>query len=104
MTQSFALVVLPVNDAPVLAAVSNRTIGAGQMLRVTNTATDVDLPAQTLTFSLLAHPPGAAIGAAIGFAIYRFVGCKTGACPLNSNPWISMLVWGIVGAITTSGR
>jgi len=46
---------------------------------------------------------GALIGAAIGFAIYRFVGCKTGACPLNSNPWISMLVWGMIGAISASG-
>ena len=47
---------------------------------------------------------GAAVGAAIGFAIYRFVGYKTGACPRNSNPWISMLGWGMVGASTASGR
>ena len=46
---------------------------------------------------------GALIGAAIGFAIYRFVGCKTGTCPLNSSPWISMLVWGLIGAISASG-
>ena len=47
---------------------------------------------------------GAAVGAAIGYAMYRFVGCKTGTCPLNSNPWISMLVWGIVGAVTGFGK
>ena len=47
---------------------------------------------------------GAVVGAAIGFAIYRFVGCKTGACPLTASPWTSMLVWGIVGAVSASGR
>ena len=47
---------------------------------------------------------GAAIGAAIGYAMYRFVGCKTGTCPITASPWTSMLVWGIVGAIGASGR
>ena len=47
---------------------------------------------------------GAAVGAAIGYAMYRFVGCKTGTCPLTANPWTSMLIWGIVGAISASGR
>ena len=47
---------------------------------------------------------GAVVGAAIGFAMYRFVGCKTGTCPLTASPWTSMLVWGIVGAMIASGR
>lgn len=47
---------------------------------------------------------GAAIGAAIGYAMYRFVGCKTGTCPITASPWTSMLVWGIIGAIGASGR
>jgi hypothetical protein len=47
---------------------------------------------------------GAAAGAAIGFLIYRFIGCRTGTCPLNSNPWISMAVWGVVGFLLASGR
>ncbi len=47
---------------------------------------------------------GAGVGVAVGFALYRFVGCKTGTCPINSNPWISMMVWGIVGFMFTSGR
>ena len=47
---------------------------------------------------------GAAVGAAIGFAMYRFVGCKTGACPINANPWTSMLVWGMLGAFAFTGR
>ena len=47
---------------------------------------------------------GAVVGAAIGYAMYRFVGCKTGTCPITASPWTSMLVWGIVGAIGASGR
>ncbi len=47
---------------------------------------------------------GAAAGAAIGFLIYRFIGCRTGTCPINSNPWISMAVWGVVGFLVASGR
>jgi Family of unknown function (DUF6132) len=46
---------------------------------------------------------GVAVGGALGFANYRFIGCKTGTCPLSANPWIStlygMLVGGIVGSI-----
>ena len=47
---------------------------------------------------------GAAVGAAIGYVLYRFVGCKTGTCPITASPWTSMLVWGIIGAIGASGR
>jgi gas vesicle protein len=46
---------------------------------------------------------GVVVGGALGFANYRFIGCKTGTCPLSANPWIStlygMLVGGIVGSI-----
>jgi hypothetical protein len=43
-------------------------------------------------------------GAAVGFLVYRFIGCRTGACPLNSNPWVSMAVWGLVGFLMASGK
>jgi hypothetical protein len=46
---------------------------------------------------------GVVVGGALGFTNYRFIGCKTGTCPLSANPWIStlygMLVGGIVGSI-----
>jgi len=54
------------NTAPMLAAVSNRTLIAGQILTITNVATDTDIPAQQLTFSLLDPPTGAAIAAVSG--------------------------------------
>ena len=47
---------------------------------------------------------GTAAGALVGFLSYRFIGCKTGACPLNSNPWVSMAVWGLIGFLVSSGR
>ena len=47
---------------------------------------------------------GGAIGAAIGFAMYKFVGCKTGACPLTGNPFISMAIYGGIGAMLAAGK
>ncbi len=37
------------------------------------------------------------LGGAGGFLYYRFVGCKTGACPITSNPWISTLYGALLG-------
>ncbi|MBI5773772.1 MAG: PKD domain-containing protein [Verrucomicrobia bacterium] len=56
----------PVNDAPVLAAMSNVTFWATNPLVITNLAADVDLPGQLLTFSLASAPTGAVINAGSG--------------------------------------
>ena len=42
---------------------------------------------------------GVVVGGGLGFACYRFVGCSTGACPLTSNPFISTIYGGVVGAL-----
>jgi len=47
---------------------------------------------------------GGAVGAAIGFAMYKFVGCKTGACPITANPFVSMAVYAGIGAMLAAGR
>lgn len=47
---------------------------------------------------------GGLVGAAVGWALYKFVGCKTGACPITANPWISMGVYGLLGAMLMSGK
>jgi hypothetical protein len=47
---------------------------------------------------------GGVIGAGIGFAMYKFVGCRTGACPLTGNPFIAMSIWGIAGALIGAGK
>ena len=46
--------------------------------------------------------PAILLGAAGGFLYYRFVGCKTGGCPLTGNPWISMLYGAVIGFLTVS--
>ena len=61
-SQSFSVAVLESNEPPVLAPISDRTIHVGATLVITNSATDADLPTNTLTFSL--YPPGPA-GSAI---------------------------------------
>ncbi|HOC56907.1 MAG TPA: DUF6132 family protein [Verrucomicrobiota bacterium] len=45
---------------------------------------------------------GMIVGGGLGFAFYRFVGCSTGTCPLTSNPFISTLYGGLVGALIAS--
>ncbi|HEX7469594.1 MAG TPA: putative Ig domain-containing protein [Verrucomicrobiae bacterium] len=66
-TQSFTIFVLESNLPPALVAVANRTIHAGTTLAITNSATDPDIPGNTLTFSLdPVVPTGAAIGPASG--------------------------------------
>ncbi len=56
------------NAAPVLTPIGNKAIYIGQTLAFTATATDSDLPAQSLTFSLDPTPPaGAGISGAGAF-------------------------------------
>ncbi|MCB1070661.1 MAG: YtxH domain-containing protein [Kiritimatiellae bacterium] len=47
---------------------------------------------------------GALIGAAVGFAMYRYVGCKTGACPITASPYTSVLIYGLLGAFVAAGK
>ncbi len=61
-SKSFQVTVNEVNLPPVLAAISNRTVHAGTLVTFTNVATDPDLPANNLNFSLEAGaPPGASV-------------------------------------------
>lgn len=47
---------------------------------------------------------GAAAGALVGFLVYRFIGCKTGTCPITSNPCISAIFGGIMGFLLATGK
>ena len=70
-TGMVSITVLPVNDPPVLATISNQTILAGRTLVVTNSASDADVPAQTLTYSLLSAPAGVSIDTNSGALTWR---------------------------------
>ena len=59
------------NTAPTLAAISSRTIGAGMMLSITNVTTDIDMPPQTLTYSLPTAPTNAVINTNTGVLTWR---------------------------------
>ncbi|WP_143741216.1 DUF4082 domain-containing protein [Pontibacter ramchanderi] len=58
--------VAEVNQAPVLATVGNKEIGLGQTLMFTLQSSDVDIPAQTLTYSANKLPAGATLNANTG--------------------------------------
>jgi hypothetical protein len=42
---------------------------------------------------------GVVVGGGLGFAFYKLVGCSSGACPLTSNPFVSTLYGGLLGAL-----
>lgn len=50
--KTFQVTVSETNQAPVLATITNRIVHAGTLIVLTNTATDADLPTNTLSFSL----------------------------------------------------
>ena len=66
ITQSFAVMVLDTNSAPLLGAISNYTIFEGQTLTITNAASDSDIPANMLVFSLQNAPTNATINPTSG--------------------------------------
>jgi hypothetical protein len=62
-TNSFVVVVNEVNSPPTLPNIANQTVNEGSQLIVTNTATDTDIPANPLTYSLVNPPQGVNINA-----------------------------------------
>src|SRR5204863_2128360 len=62
-TTSFPVIVTEVNTAPVLTVPGTQTIGEQTALSVNATATDSDLPANTLSFALVSGPTGLTVSA-----------------------------------------
>jgi len=60
-TNSFQVVVFDVNSSPSIRPIADQTIAEQAKLTVSVVAVDTDLPAQTLTYSLLNPPAGATI-------------------------------------------
>jgi hypothetical protein len=59
------------NAPPVMAPIADQTLIAGQVLNLTNNASDPDVPPQTLTWSLRSPPPGATINTNTGLIQWR---------------------------------
>jgi hypothetical protein len=71
-SSAFLLTVNPVNHAPVLAPIADRTVHAGTIVMITNSASDpLDNPPNSLTFSLdPGAPPLASINPTNGFFLW----------------------------------
>src|SRR5205814_552667 len=65
-SNSFTVVVRNMNSAPVLTVPANQTINELSTLVVTNTASDADLPTNTLSFGLVSAPTGVLLDANTG--------------------------------------
>ena len=61
VTNQFLLVVEEVNTPPVLSFLDDRTAHAGEVIQFTVTASDADLPENSLTFSLQSEVAGAGL-------------------------------------------
>lgn len=73
----------PVNDAPVLDPIGNQSVIVGEILTFTATASDEDLPAQTLSFSLVDALTGASINSATGEFSWDTTGVLPGDFTFN---------------------
>jgi ELWxxDGT repeat protein len=64
--QAVTVTVNEVNRVPVLAAIANQTVNEQTPVTFNASATDPDLPANTLTYSLIGAPAGATIDSSTG--------------------------------------
>src|SRR5262249_15707158 len=71
VTSAVASLTILSNAAPALDPISDRVVVAGATLTFTNSASDADQPAQSLSFVLLNAPNGAAVGAGDGVFTWR---------------------------------
>jgi hypothetical protein len=78
-TQSFTVVVIETNAAPVLGSINDQTATPGTQLSVQATATDSDIPTNSLTYSLVA-------GAPTGVVINPSTGLLTWTPAANQSP------------------
>ena len=44
------------------------------------------------------------LGALGGYLYYYFIGCASGACPITSNPYISIMYGSLIGGVLTIGN
>ncbi|MEI6343701.1 MAG: YDG domain-containing protein, partial [Verrucomicrobiota bacterium] len=66
VTNAFTVIVSEVNADPVLATISNRTLDELTPLSLSLSATDVDIPAQSLSYRIVSGPPGMTVNASSG--------------------------------------
>lgn len=45
---------------------------------------------------------GVVAGALVGYLYYRLIGCRSGACVITGNPYISTLYWAVLGGLVAN--
>ena len=45
---------------------------------------------------------GVIVGAVVGYLYYRFIGCRSGACIITSNPYISTAYGALLGGLVAN--
>jgi hypothetical protein len=45
---------------------------------------------------------GVLVGGAAGFLFYRFVGCRSGACRITSNPYLATIYGAVLGGLVAN--
>jgi uncharacterized repeat protein (TIGR01451 family) len=76
--EQITITVLEVNRPPVLAPIGNKALIWGEQLAFTATATDPDIPANSLTYSMVGAPAGATINSATGAFSWKPQGNQVG--------------------------
>jgi hypothetical protein len=63
-----------------------------------------EAPAQERKRKMLLHTVLYVVGGAVvGFGYHKIVGCRSGACPITANPYISTLYGALVGFFAGGG-
>ncbi len=44
------------------------------------------------------------IGALLGLAYQRFIGCRTGTCPITSNPYVATIYGAVLGYLLSASH
>lgn len=45
---------------------------------------------------------GAMAGGIVGYLYYRFIGCRSGACIITGNPYVSTIYWAAIGGLVAN--
>jgi len=51
---------------------------------------------------MIAIVSGAVVGGIVGYLYYRFIGCRSGACFITGNPYISTIYWAVIGGFVAN--
>lgn len=50
-----------------------------------------------LNQKLLIYVAGVLLGAVLGYLYYYYIGCRSGSCPLRSNPFYNIVLGSLMG-------